>query len=611
MNMRDTGRLGVLGALLSALLPSTALAQQGTALSQFDPAPTGDHAFGVQSADVRGAMRLRGMLLLDYAHDPLVLRAAGSDVGSVVSSQFLLHFGASLAVANRALFSFDLPAALVQTGDDPTDAASGLSAKSPSSAQVGDLRLGVRVRLLGPSGPGTHLALGGHLWLPTGPKNSYVSDGSVRGSPFLVLGGEIDRITWSTQLGVNLRPGKTLPGTSATPVGNAFTFGAALGYYLDSLHMLAIGPEVYGQNVLAQKGKLFDQYSVNAEALLDLRFRPNGGDWVIAAGAGPGLGKAAGTPDFRAVAMLAYSPEDKVERAPVDTDGDGIVDTNDACPATPGPASSDPKKNGCPPPPDRDADGVLDPDDACPDKVGVMTQDPKTNGCPPDRDGDGIVDAEDACVDVAGQANEDPKKNGCPPDKDGDGIVDAADACVDEPGVANPDPKKNGCPPDKDGDGILDSVDACPDQPGVAQPDPKKNGCPRAMLSAETKVITITEQVHFEHAKATIQPDSFPLLGDIAKILQDHPEITRVQIQGHTDSTGSARINRKLSADRADAVLRWLEEHGIEKKRLASRGFGPDKPIANNKTEEGRALNRRVEFHVEGNLSTKAEGGAQ
>jgi outer membrane protein OmpA-like peptidoglycan-associated protein len=242
---------------------------------------------------------------------------------------------------------------------------------------------------------------------------------------------------------------------------------------------------------------------------------------------------------------------------------------------------------------------------------GVRTSDPKTNGCPPpppeppppaDRDGDGITDDVDACPDVPGPRNDDPAKNGCPPpapppDRDGDKIPDSVDACPDVPGVASEDPTKNGCPPDRDGDGIIDAEDACPDAPGPDDPDPKKKGCPLARIEGDQ--VRITEQVRFKTDSADILGDSEPVLLAVAVLLKNHPEITRVRIEGHTDNRGRATYNKELSKKRAASVVKWLVTKGIDKSRLVSNGYGLERPLVGNDTEEGRQANRRVEFHIE------------
>lgn len=243
-------------------------------------------------------------------------------------------------------------------------------------------------------------------------------------------------------------------------------------------------------------------------------------------------------------------------------------------------------------------------DDACPDQPGEMTSDPATNGCPPpaDRDHDGIVDPEDACPDDAGNKTDDPKTNGCPPppDHDQDGVLDVDDACPEQPGNPDPDPKKNGCPPppDRDQDTVLDPDDACPDAPGNPDPDPKRNGCPKAYVMGNE--IKILDQVKFKtnSDKIITGNDSEDVLFAVLQILNQHPEVTTLLIEGHTDSRGSVKKNRKLSQKRAESVAKWLATHGIDKGRLTSDGLGPDRPIDTNDTEQGRRNNRRVEFHI-------------
>jgi outer membrane protein OmpA-like peptidoglycan-associated protein len=250
-----------------------------------------------------------------------------------------------------------------------------------------------------------------------------------------------------------------------------------------------------------------------------------------------------------------------------------------------------------PPPSDRDGDAILDNADACPDQAGLPNADPTKNGCPPppDRDHDGIPDAEDACPDLAGPPSDDPKRNGCP-DKDGDKIIDPLDACPTVPGVPSTDPKKNGCPPDTDGDGITDDIDACPNEPGPANADPAKNGCP--LVVVRDKEIVIGEQVQFEVDQSVIKKESDGLLDTIAKVLKEHPEIAKIEVQGHTDNTGKAAHNKLLSKARADAVRRALVKRGVGDRRLVAQGYGQERPIGDNDVEAGRAKNRRVQFVI-------------
>jgi outer membrane protein OmpA-like peptidoglycan-associated protein len=587
-------------ALGAAITASTAVAgaqeaPAAFALNRFQPAFAGDRMFGVPSPFVAGRFTPHVMLMADYAHNPLVLRReGGEDLGTVVGSQLFLHLNASLALWNRVGINVDVPFAAMQSGGTPT--AGGPQFTAPSEAQMGDVRAGLRLRILGDYFDPFQVAVGGYVWFPTGNADagSFVSDGAIRALPQLILGGLIgERFIWTAALGPEIR-GEPRQVFNVTQ-GTSFQGGVGLGYLIGEEKNFQIGAESYIGAVLENT----DSRNTNAEVLGSVRFRV-ANDIEIGLGAGPGITSGQGTPSFRGVATLAYTPkQEKPKPPPPDTDKDGIIDSEDACPTVPGVASEDPKKHGCPPPPDTDKDGIIDTQDACPTQPGPKNDDPKKHGCPPppDRDKDGIIDAEDACVDVAGVADPDPKKNGCPADKDGDGVYDKDDACVDIPGLKTSDPATNGCPGDTDGDGIRDDKDACPNEKGKADPDPKKNGCPVAVRVTQQEII-ILQQVQFDTARATIKAVSNPLLDEVAAVLKEHPEITKIEVQGHTDNRGGEAYNKRLSDNRSKAVMNALIKRGIEATRLSSKGYGLSEPIADNATEEGRAQNRRVQFKI-------------
>jgi outer membrane protein OmpA-like peptidoglycan-associated protein len=121
-------------------------------------------------------------------------------------------------------------------------------------------------------------------------------------------------------------------------------------------------------------------------------------------------------------------------------------------------------------------------------------------------------------------------------------------------------------------------------------------GPDRVVLTASS--IQIKDKVQFATGKAEILPESFSLLDDVAKVFVENPQIEVVQVEGHTDSTGTAAINRTLSQQRAESVLKYLAGKGVDKKRMVAKGFGPDKPIADNNDDAGREQNRRVEFNI-------------
>jgi OmpA-OmpF porin, OOP family len=121
-------------------------------------------------------------------------------------------------------------------------------------------------------------------------------------------------------------------------------------------------------------------------------------------------------------------------------------------------------------------------------------------------------------------------------------------------------------------------------------------GPDRVVLTASS--IEIKDKVQFATGKAEILPQSFSLLDDVAKVFVENEQIEVVQVEGHTDSTGTAGINRTLSQQRAESVVKYLAAKGVPKKRMVAKGFGPDKPIASNDDEAGREQNRRVEFNI-------------
>ena len=127
-----------------------------------------------------------------------------------------------------------------------------------------------------------------------------------------------------------------------------------------------------------------------------------------------------------------------------------------------------------------------------------------------------------------------------------------------------------------------------------------------AKVVLERTRIAILDKVFFAFNKATILPESFQLLDDVAAVIAAHPEVGRVQVEGHTDDKGNDAYNLKLSQSRADAVKLYLVNRGIPAERLVAVGFGETRPIETNQTEDGRSANRRVEFNlIEDRKSTR------
>ena len=261
-----------------------------------------------------------------------------------------------------------------------------------------------------------------------------------------------------------------------------------------------------------------------------------------------------------------------------DADGDGVPDRKDKCPNTPTGVKVD--VNGCPI--DTDGDGVPDYQDKCPDVKGLAA----LQGCP-DADGDGVADNDDKCPNTPAGVKVD--ATGCPLDSDGDGVADYLDKCPNTPSGVKVD--ATGCPVDTDGDGVPDYEDRCPDRAGPAS----NKGCPE--IKAEDKKILneATKYINFDFNKATLKTSSYTRLNQMVQILNDYPDYS-LSIAGHTDSKGADDYNLRLSYERAASARTYMLKKGIPAERIEARGYGETKPIADNKTKAGQALNRRVDF---------------
>ena len=229
---------------------------------------------------------------------------------------------------------------------------------------------------------------------------------------------------------------------------------------------------------------------------------------------------------------------------------------------------------------DQDDDGVSNDKDDCPERSGLF----KYKGCPvPDEDGDGINDENDKCPDAEGTV----QYRGCPvPDTDKDGINDAQDACPTVAGLS----RYNGCAiPDTDKDGINDELDQCPSIAGVAG----NNGCE----DLQPKLDIIAAALKFEIGQVNINAKSLQGLDALVQIMTQYPT-TSLIISGHTDNTGTKKINDRLSLSRAKKVQAYLLKKGLAENRTSLIGMADTQPVASNATKEGRAQNRRADLTI-------------
>jgi outer membrane protein OmpA-like peptidoglycan-associated protein len=283
-----------------------------------------------------------------------------------------------------------------------------------------------------------------------------------------------------------------------------------------------------------------------------------------------------------------------------DRDHDGIADRYDQCPDEPEDVDGFQDDDGCADA-DNDKDGIPDTLDKCRDSAEDRDGYKDDDGCPDsDNDNDRIADSTDKCPTLPEDFDGYQDDDGCPDyDNDKDGIPDSLDKCPTVPEDYDNFQDNDGCPDiDNDLDGVPDTLDKCRDQAGP----PDNNGCPVSESQKEklkAKEIkrgrVILRGVTFESGTAILQPASFPILDNVAASLTDWPQV-RVEIQGHTDRSGTIQRNIELSTSRAESVRSYLISKGIDPGRLTTVGKADSDPIGDNSTKAGRAINNRIEL---------------
>lgn len=509
-----------------------------------------------------------GGLALYLSDDPLEVIHPDGTSERLVDSILGTRFAAGTNILGKARVDLSVPVYPWVFG----------STEPNSGAGMGDIQLQALYPFVNKEELG--VAVAPFLRLPSGSDDLYTGSSGVGGGLTGVLGGMLENAWhWNANLAIDLGSkeqfGSLDMGTSmrigaglAAPVNDHLQIGAELTSALTTAG--GLGP--YNKN--PTEGHLYGQYKSETGI-------------VFSTGAGTGLVAGLGAPDIRVFGLFSYAWEGI---PPVyDRDHDGIIDERDTCPDHPEDIDTYRDEDGCPDL-DNDGDGLPDPQDQCPVQAEDFDKFQDEDGCPdPDNDEDRVLDTEDACPLEAGTV----AAKGCP-DRDNDTVKDTDDACPDEPGPV----ATKGCP-DRDNDRVADFRDKCPDQPADPRIVPElSDGCPSRVFVSANQVV-IMDKVFFDTNKDTIKKQSFSLLNDVAKVLNDNKQIKRIEIQGHTDSVGNDSSNLNLSQRRAESVMKYLVMKGkVDPNRLEAKGYGETKPMTTNETDVGRADNRRVEFVI-------------
>ncbi len=554
---------------------SLILALSGLALAQ----DADTFAFSGSALDRQGGFQLAHPTLgedgryyatlgLVYADDPLVLRFEDGTEESVVSRQLSFRLQGGYTIKEVARLDLELPLypAVVVNGQ--------------SQFAMGDLTLAglIPVASFGDSADSLGLAVKPRIILPTGRNaDAFTSRETIGGGLTGVLGGSAaaSKLGYRVNLGMDFGPKASFEGLD---FGTSFEAGAGLDYQVQE--DILVGAELTSRVTLSG-GTAWNKNPIEGHVYGGYRHESG---FSALVGLGTGLLAGVGAPDYRLGLALGYSGAG----GPGDTDGDGLTDDVDRCIEVPEDFDGFKDTDGCPDL-DNDGDGLPDLEDECPISAEDLDGFQDEDGCPdPDNDGDGVPDGGDDCPLVPGL----PELNGCP-DADSDGIVDDMDQCPQEPGPL----ATSGCP-DSDGDRVPDFRDECPDKPISEQADPgRSNGCPTKVIVTKESIV-IVDKVYFRTGKSTIKSVSYPILNEVAEVLLANPDITLIEVAGHTDNDGSDASNLNLSQARAEAVAKYLAGKGVESSRMLAQGYGEAVPIDSNETADGKANNRRVEFVI-------------
>ncbi len=563
-------------------------------LQQFRPWGDPYGGFQNQSGLTLGQWNYQLGLSFNYAKDPLIMRdQSGNRALEVLRHQIASDIHAGVGLLPWLDVILRIPLTLYQDGEFPSGVSDG---RSLSGFFLSDIQLGAKVQFLREKRHLLDMGLTFYLGIPIS------NPISLNGSQGVSFGGNFNISKQVSIVRLMFNVGYRYQ--AQAEFGNllldhelTYGLGAVVEAVSDTFELVF---DLAGSTSLSRP----TPESTPMEFYFGGRYYPmTTKDLAITLGGAVGVMPGVGTPQFRVVLGVRWSP------ILSDQDKDGLIDRKDRCPKTPGPLENQgcpwgdkdkdgltdnidkcpdvagPKENkGCPWD-DRDKDGLTDNIDKCPDTPG-----PKENkGCPwGDKDKDGLTDNVDKCPDIPG-----PKENkGCPwGDKDKDGLTDNVDKCPDVPG-----PKENkGCPDtDRDKDGIVDRLDKCPDVPGLK----KKQGCPIVLLvKVVGSQIKVLQKIFFNTGSARIRRVSFPVLSQVLEVLKSRPKIS-VRVEGHTDNVGGAKYNLGLSRRRAKSVRSYLIKKGIDEGRLTSVGYGLTKPVLPNTSRKNRSKNRRVEFHI-------------
>ena len=561
--------------------------------------------------------------LLEYAKAPLVY-IVDDEPQTILDNVFAVNTSAGLSVHD--FVRLDLSAPLYFSSTGPENVAQG--------AGLGDIKGSAMISLLRPTSSseagGLGIAVIPFGVLPVGRDDAFLGQKGLVGGGHLVGSYEFTKVTLTGSVGMRFNPAFNLENLVGSDV---LLSGFGVGYLFDPATSLTLEGNIETPFVAAMES----WSAAPSEVLLSVHHRhDNGAHWTV--GAATAVTPGAGAALYRLLVGGGFGLTKG--DAPIDTDGDGLVDLDDSCPEEPETVNQYADADGCP-----DELGTL--------LVSALMDGNSAPGAAVSIEGDAPTaftsdGSAHPLTDLmpgsswraiasfgecwTGEASTEAIAGEAPLVVDMERTLDASVVfeVVDQAGQPIPEAvvtweaDPTGCMPDTplvlDGGSGRQPVGTGAHRVAVTAPGysthteildltPGEEVRVDAQLKP-TKIrvtmeeIFILDKIHFETGSAILAGNSFELLDEIATTVLGNPNLGHIEVAGHTDSQGSASGNLTLSQRRAETVMNYIVDRGASAERLSARGYGEEEPIADNETPAGRATNRRVVFTLTDHLKS-------
>lgn len=532
--------LSIVGALSAGVVPASAQQFDGRVLYL---TADGTGVLGTPTAHTLGQFRYTAGISTEFLQDPLVVAKDGRLLQRIIGSRVDMTTHVAFGALNWLDFGLDLPATMYSTGTD-------LAQQSLATTMLGDLRIWSKAQAVTFEQHGIDVGVSLGLSLPTGSRSQLTGLGAMSFASDILLGGRIGPVSIYSSIGYRLLPTRTLLNMTSDDL---ITYSVA-AQWDTGVENISLDAAVNGAT--SAFAPFSNTTQINLEGLVGLRWQAWRG-LAVRGGVGGGMLAGPGTPVVRAYIGLSWVSPKSERTMPIE---EPLVPEK----------QPEPEKA---PPVDTDGDGIMDDVDKCPNEA-------------EDKD---LIDDEDGCPEH---------------DRDDDGINDRHDKCPDEMEDEDGFEDQDGCPErDNDADGVPDIDDRCPDEKGVASDDDNKHGCPgRALVKldkSQMRLKVIDESmVHFRWRTTRVPQKYRTMLKQVVAVLNAHPEIKQLRIEGHASWTGPAKLNKAISQRRAETVRQQLIDFGVDPARLEAVGYGFERLKVKRRGRKYNWLNRRVEFVI-------------